>query len=312
MKRARWRLPLAVALIATMLLFAACGTSGDQQDSGSGERVVKLAYLPITHALPVLELSQESGVKVELVKYGSWPELLDALNTGKVDGASVLIELAMQAQAKGIGLKAAALGHTDGNVIVTRNDIATAADLQGKTFAIPHRSSSHHILLQEMLERAGLTINDIKVTELSPAEMPAALVSGQIQGFCVAEPFGSVAVTSGYAKVLYRSEELWEDSICCALVFNETFLNKQGVLADAVIDAYEAAGKALADKNKALAVAGTFLRQSEQVLAQSLQWIDYTELKITRDAYADLRERMVKYHISQNPPEYEAFVYTKE
>ena len=40
-----------------------------------------------THALPVFatkELETADGpVHVELVKYGSWPELMDALNTGK-------------------------------------------------------------------------------------------------------------------------------------------------------------------------------------------------------------------------------------
>ena len=79
-------------------------------------------------------------------------------------------------------------------MIVVSNEIQSAANLKGKTFAIPHRSSSHNILLQEMLEQNGLTIDDVQVTELSPAEMPSALVSGQIQGYCVAEPFGSVAV----------------------------------------------------------------------------------------------------------------------
>ena len=85
-------------------------------------KTVKIAYLPITHALPVYELSQSDNVKVELVKYGSWPELMDALNSGQVDGASVLIELAMQAQSQN-RIEAAALGHTSGNVIVVGNNI---------------------------------------------------------------------------------------------------------------------------------------------------------------------------------------------
>lgn len=127
-------LSLALALSAT-----ACGSKADSND----ENVVKIAYLPITHSLAALEEADEletgDGIKVELVKYGSWPELLDALNTGRVDGASVLIELAMKSKQEGIGLKAVALGHRDGNVVIVSNDINTAADLKGKTFAIPHR-----------------------------------------------------------------------------------------------------------------------------------------------------------------------------
>lgn len=122
---------LGVALAALLTLSAAaCGSKAEANQA----ETVKIAYLPITHSLAVLEeakqLEDSSDVKVELVKYGSWPELLDALNAGKVDGASVLIELAMKSKAEGVGLKAVALGHRDGNVIVVSNDIADAKALK--------------------------------------------------------------------------------------------------------------------------------------------------------------------------------------
>ncbi len=79
---------------------------------------VRIAYLPITHALVLYETQKSKDLNVELVKYGSWPELLDALNTGRVDAASVLIEPAMKAREQGIDLTVLALGHRDGNVIV--------------------------------------------------------------------------------------------------------------------------------------------------------------------------------------------------
>ena len=175
---------LYIIATLTVLLLTACGKKND-------ENVVRIAYLPITHALPLAGLEKADGVKVELVKYGSWPELLDALNTGRVDAASVLIELAMKAKAQGIGLTAVALGHTDGNVIVVTQDVNSAKDLKGKTFAIPHRASSHHILLQEALAKDGLTIDDVNVVEMAPPEMPSALANKQIAGYCVAEPFGA-------------------------------------------------------------------------------------------------------------------------
>ena len=142
--------------------------------------------------------------------------------------------------------------------------------------------------------------------------MPSALVSGQIQGYCVAEPFGSVAVTGGYGKVLYQSDELWDHSICCALVFNDKFLNENSELANQVIDAYQQAGSELSDKEEALSVAKNFLKQPDNVLQQSLEWIDFSDLTIEESAYNDLVARMQKYHISENPPSYEAFVYQTE
>lgn len=297
-------LSLALALSAT-----ACGSKDESND----ENVVKIAYLPITHSLAALEEADEletgDGIKVELVKYGSWPELLDALNTGRVDGASVLIELAMKSKQEGIGLKAVALGHRDGNVVIVSNDINTAADLKGKTFAIPHRQSSHNILLNETLATAGLTVDDVNVTELAPTEMPSALASGQIDGYCVAEPFGAMGVSLGAGKVLYSSEELWPDSLCCGLVLTDKFIEERPEQAKEFVQNYKAAGNNL-DKEKAKEVAKKYLSQTEDVLDISLQWISYNDLDITEETYGQLVERVKEYGLSDNPPAYSDFVKT--
>jgi len=63
-----------------------------------------------------------------------------------VDGASMLIELAMKAKEQGIDLKAVALGHRDGNVVVVSKDINKVEDLKGKSFAIPSKLSTHNSL----------------------------------------------------------------------------------------------------------------------------------------------------------------------
>nr|WP_252895791.1 ABC transporter substrate-binding protein [Veillonella rogosae] len=134
-------------------------------------KTVRVAYLPITHALPVFatkELETADGpVHVELVKYGSWPELMDALNTGKVDAAAVLVELGVKAREQGIDVRAAALGHTEGNIIIVNKDINSVQDLKGKSFAIPHKQSTQKILVDCMLEEAGLSEKDVQIVEMS-------------------------------------------------------------------------------------------------------------------------------------------------
>ena len=54
----------------------------------------------------------------------------------------------MSAKEKGVDLKAAALGHRDGNVIVVNSEIQDPSEMKGKTFAIPSTQSSHYILLR--------------------------------------------------------------------------------------------------------------------------------------------------------------------
>ena len=301
------RLPAFIISAALAFSAVSCGKS----DSKDSENTVKIAYLPITHSLALLEeaeeLEKESGLKVELVKYGPWAELLDALNSNRVDGASVLIELAMKSKEEGIGVKAVALGHRDGNVIVVSNDIDSATDLKGKTFAIPHRQSSHNILLNDALATAGLNIGDVNVTELAPTEMPSALASGQIDGYCVAEPFGAMGVNLGVGKVLFSSEELWEESLCCGLVLTDKFIDERYDDAKSFVESYKSAGNAL-DKEKAKEVAKKYLNQTDDVLDTSLQWISYNDLDITEEAYNELADKVKEYGRSDNPPAYADFV----
>ena len=92
-----WYLIIAVVLLLSGGAAYAYYHAYSKPKTAQELKTVRVAYLPITHALPVFatkELETADGpVHVELVKYGSWPELMDALNTGKVDAAAVLVEL---------------------------------------------------------------------------------------------------------------------------------------------------------------------------------------------------------------------------
>ena len=312
---------ISIMMAITLLVgIAGCGksttttTTNESESTNSEQQVVKIAYLPITHALPIfveneLQSQTNSNIKIELVKYGSWPELMDALNTGRVDGASVLIELALKAKEQGIDLKAVALGHKDGNAVVVSKDINRVEDLKGKSFAIPHKQSSHNILLHQMLENAGLTETDIKIVELAPSEMPAALANNQISGYCVAEPFGAKSVQLGNGKALFQSGELWKDSICCALVLNNDFIKNKKDAAKSLVTQYNKAGKYITE-NKSVAneIAKKYMKVDDAVLDISMNWISYNDLKITKDAYTDLTTRVKKLGLSENPPTYDDFV----
>lgn len=276
---------------------------------------IKIAYLPITHALPVLELAEEtqksnSDIRIELVKYGSWPELMDALSSGNVDAASVLVELAIKAYDGGSPLQLAALGHRDGNVIVGASSIETASDLKGKTVAIPSPQSSHNILLHQYLATAALSDSNVTFLELAPTEMPFALQSGEIDAYCVAEPFGAQAVEKGIGHVLETSENLWQDSVCCGLVWNTDWSKAHPDTAQELLDQYLQAGNALdADPAHTLSLAEEYLNGTEDVLKQSLQWISYNNLEITQDNYDALAQKMIQYGLNDDPPTYQEFVW---
>jgi len=298
-------------LLTSLLAFSVVGCKKEAETKQ--KKVVKIAYLPITHAISLFataeRASENSEFKIELVKYSSWPELTDALNTGRVDGASVLVQLATKSKEQGVGLKAVALGHRDGNVVVVKPEINNAAELKGKTFAIPHRQSSHNILLRQMLLNSDLNVEDLNVIEMAPPEMPAALAQGQIAGYCVAEPFGAKSVTLGAGKALFNSKQLWPNSICCSLVLTDDFINNYPETAKKFHALYHEASDYLSkNKDFAEAVAKKYLTVDDSTLKLSLQWISFDSLTFTREVYSDLSDKMVKFGISTNPPKYEDFV----
>ena len=98
---------LAVLYLACFLSVSTfgCGKTGLPDPSGESRAsaVVTIGYLPITHALTVFQEKElldatADGISIKLQKFNSWSDLTDALNAGNIDGASVLIELAMSAR----------------------------------------------------------------------------------------------------------------------------------------------------------------------------------------------------------------------
>lgn len=221
----------------------------------------------------------------------------------------MLIELAVKAKEQGIDLKAVALGHRDGNVVVTSKDINSPEDLKGKNFAIPSKLSTHNILLYIMLKNKGLSFSDVNVVELPPPEMPAALSEGRIAGFCVAEPFGAQAVAADKGKTLFESHELWEGSLCCGLVLRNDFIKNNPTETEELVKEYVKAGlKAELKDQEVKKITSKYLKADPKVLDLSLQWISYENLTLEEEEYKELVNYMVETGLSENPPKYQDFV----
>ncbi|WP_147804401.1 ABC transporter substrate-binding protein [Alkalicoccus halolimnae] len=305
---------LSYGLISSIVL-SACGTPPSAEEN---REVIRLGHLPITHAAPLYFLDENQtqyldGVEVELIQFSSWIELMDALNTGRIDGASVLFELAMKARERGIDIQAMALGHREGNPIIVDPEIESVADLKGETVAIPHTLSAHNLLLDEMLSRNGLQYEDVNVVEMPPPEMPAALSENRVSSYIVAEPFGALGVTNEVGEVLYQSSEFCPDNcLCCALVLREDFMENSPEAADQFMEGYLAASEKAGDgSEESLATHASYLPVEEGALELSLEWISYDNLDIEREEYDYLREKLMEMQLVDVPPEFDDFVNRK-
>lgn len=291
----RGTLVLILALVTAITTLAGCAGRAAKE-----RPVVKIGYLPITHSVTAAVAHKNADGKfnnfnLELVKFSSWPELTEALHSGKIQGAITMFELALVGRQKGFPLKVVALGHRNGDVLVVKPEIKSVAELKGRRVAIPHRLSGHNILLYKALRDAGLQYSDIQFIEMPPPDMMAALSRGEVDAYVVAEPFGAVAVLQGVGKVLLRAQDIWNDWICCGLVVREEFLRDNPEAAAELVSALlEAGEEAQADRGKAVAVSKEYFGHKEEVMARSLEWISYRNLVPRVEEFQRLQDYLVE------------------
>ena len=192
-------------------------------------------------------------------------------------------------------------------IVEKGNTVQNVADLKGKTIAIPSVQSSQNILINELLERNGMSKNDVNIIQMSPTEMPFSLASGAISGYCVAEPYGAVSISKNFGKVLATSDELWNNSLCCALVLNGNIRSDEKVTNELIEKYYRAAEQLESEGSEE--TAGKFLGQETSVIEESGKWINFKNLTVSKEEYDDLCNKLKKYGINENPPSYEDFIY---
>ena len=88
-----------------------------------------------------------------------------------------------------------------------------AKDLPALSLAVVHDYSAHAYELRYWLAASGINPHrDLSITIVPPGLMADALASGAIDGFCVGEPWNSVAVASGAGHVLTTKGSIWRSS----------------------------------------------------------------------------------------------------
>jgi len=227
---------MATAGVAAPMLFA--GDAQAQNFKGD-DQPVKIGYLPITDATPLLvahgrKLFEQQGLKAEKPRlFRSWAQIIEAFVSGQVNVIHLLSPATLWVRyGSKFPAKVVAWNHINGSALTVANDVNTVADLGGRTFAIPFWYSIHNILLQQLLRKNNLTAvtrargeaikpNEVNLVVLAPSEMVSALATKSIAGFIVAEPFNANAEIAGIGKVLRFSGDVWKDHACCVTFLAE-------------------------------------------------------------------------------------------
>lgn len=294
--------PLRSVLIAAAAL--ALGSP-----AAAEKAVLKIGYLPITDHLTVIAKVREPlpHVDFQAVKFGSWPELAEALRAGAVDGAFALAPIGMTLRQRGVPLRAVLLGHRNGSALTVRadGDVKAVQDLKGKTVAVPSRFSTHNILLHRVLAEAGLSAEkDVKILELSPPEMVSALATQRIDAFIVAEPFGAQAELRKVGRALKLSRDIWPDHICCVLNLRQDAIDRDPAAVQELVAALTHTGHAIGqDPAGAAAASKAFLGQKpevvEHVLTHPKDRVTYERLQPELNDFEATQDALIAYGISK-------------
>ncbi|MDQ1610278.1 MAG: NitT/TauT family transport system substrate-binding protein [Pyrinomonadaceae bacterium] len=157
----------------------------------------------------------------------------------------MLAPLAMKLRQQGVPIKIVYLGHRDGTALMVHKDsgILTIADLKGKTIAVPNRFSNQYLIIFRALREQGLSIKDVKIVEMPPPDMPAALYSKAVDGITSGEPFMAQTEMEGYGRVLYQAKDIWPNFISCVLVVREDVTKQSPEWVQRMVDGIARSGK---------------------------------------------------------------------
>lgn len=204
---------LSVMLSATILAGSMVGC-GKKTESSDAKNMTVGTWKTAQTIQPFFydEFSDESE-NLEVKPFTNPGDMKTALLSGDLDFTGTTWVTAIMAASKGEPIKVVASMTEKCSALVVGKDsgINTTKDLKGKTIAyVP--GTMHHILLLEVLNRAGLDPDkDVTLKKIDFFDMGQALASGSIDAFCSGEPYPSIAVEEGYGKIL--EYPYYDDSI---------------------------------------------------------------------------------------------------
>jgi ABC-type nitrate/sulfonate/bicarbonate transport system substrate-binding protein len=184
----------------------------------------------------------EEGLDLRLVRETSWANIRDRVIVGHFDAAHMLAPMAI-ASTLGIGhikmpfVAPFSLG-LGGNAITVSLSLWEEMARQGAgsgsftpgqsaalkrviaarerlgqeplTFGMVYPFSCHNYELRYWLAAAGIDPDlDVRLVVIPPPFLADALRAGQIDGFCVGEPWNSVAVDAGVGAIVTPTTALW-------------------------------------------------------------------------------------------------------
>ena len=219
------------------------------QTASTQKRAVNIGFIPLTDCASVV-MAQELGyykkygVDVNIIKQASWAAVRDGLLSGDLQAAHLLYSLPLSVYmgiggAAGKEIPIAMVLDNNGQAITLSNALSAAAgsDLKksgaainaliaakkAPTLAVTFPGGTHDIWMRYWLAAIGVPQSKVGIIVVPPPQMVANMKVGNMDGFCVGEPWGGVAVDQNIGFTALTSQQLWKHHPEKVLGLNKDF-----------------------------------------------------------------------------------------
>ncbi|MGO4465723.1 CmpA/NrtA family ABC transporter substrate-binding protein, partial [Pseudoduganella sp. RAF53_2] len=228
-RRALLKAGAATALtgLATQGVWAAGSDKPEKEE-------VKVGFIPLTDCASVVMASvlgfdKKYGIKIIPSKEASWPAVRDKLVNGELDAShvlyglvygvhlgvggpkkdmAVLMNLNHNGQAITLSKKLADKGGVDGASLAK----LMKSDPREYTFAQTFPTGTHAMWLYYWLAAYGINpMKDAKMITVPPPQMVANMRIGNMDGYCVGEPWNHRAIADGIGITATTTQDIWRD-----------------------------------------------------------------------------------------------------
>ncbi|MDX9844709.1 MAG: CmpA/NrtA family ABC transporter substrate-binding protein [Aquabacterium sp.] len=225
---------------------------------------VKIGFIPLTDCASVVMASvlgfdKKYGVKIIPTKEASWAGVRDKLVNGDLHMAhvlyglvygvhlgiggpkkdmAVLMSLNNNGQAISLSKALASKGAVDGPSLAK----LMAREKREYTFAGTFPTGTHAMWMHYWLAAAGINpLSGAKLITVPPPQMVANMRVGNMDGFCVGEPWNHRAIMDGIGITANTTQDIWQDHpekvLGCTGEFVKQYPNTARAVMMAVLEA---------------------------------------------------------------------------
>ncbi len=195
---------------------------------------VRIGFIPLTDCASIVMASvmgfdKKYGIKIVPTKEASWAGVRDKLVNGELDAAHVLYGLiyGLQLGISGPKKDMAVLMtlNNNGQAITLSKKLADKGAIDGPSFASlvakekgeyifaqTFPTGTHAMWLYYWLAASGVDpFRDVKAIVVPPPQMVANMRVGNMDGFCVGEPWGHRAIVDKIGITAITTQDIWKD-----------------------------------------------------------------------------------------------------